>query len=135
VDAGGAGLPGLLLAGDAAGFIDPMTGDGLRFAVEGGLLAAEAALEALEHGRPDAHARLAERRARAFAAKQRFNRLLRSMALTQAGIGIGQVVARVSPSLVRSLIRHAGDVDLALLPPRVSVERTPPRSTATKPHC
>jgi 2-polyprenyl-6-methoxyphenol hydroxylase-like FAD-dependent oxidoreductase len=28
------------LAGDAAGFIDPMTGDGLRFAVQGGELAA-----------------------------------------------------------------------------------------------
>ena len=32
---------GLLLAGDAAGFIDPMTGDGLRFAVRGGELAAQ----------------------------------------------------------------------------------------------
>src|SRR5262249_53196745 len=32
VDAAGAGMSGLLLAGDAAGFIDPMTGDGLRFA-------------------------------------------------------------------------------------------------------
>ena len=33
-------ISGLLLAGDAAGFIDPMTGDGLRFAVRGGVLAA-----------------------------------------------------------------------------------------------
>ena len=33
VDAPAAGEPGLLLAGDAAGFIDPMTGDGLRFAL------------------------------------------------------------------------------------------------------
>ena len=33
----------VLLAGDAAGFVDPMTGDGLRFAVEGGELAARAA--------------------------------------------------------------------------------------------
>ena len=36
VDAIGAGRPGLLLAGDAAGFIDPMTGDGMRFAIRGG---------------------------------------------------------------------------------------------------
>ena len=28
------GCPGLLLAGDAAGFVDPMTGDGLRFALQ-----------------------------------------------------------------------------------------------------
>ena len=47
VETTGAGLPGLLLAGDAAGFIDPMTGDGLRIAMRGGELAAAAALEAL----------------------------------------------------------------------------------------
>jgi hypothetical protein len=35
---------GLLVAGDAAGFVDPMTGDGLRFAVRGGELVADAAL-------------------------------------------------------------------------------------------
>ncbi len=40
VDASAAGEPGLLLAGDAAGFIDPMTGDGLRFALRGAELAA-----------------------------------------------------------------------------------------------
>ena len=50
VDGGSAGSPGLLLAGDAAGFIDPMTGDGLRFAFRGGELAAAAALDGLEHG-------------------------------------------------------------------------------------
>ena len=55
------GLDGLLLAGDAAGFIDPMTGDGLRFAVRGAELAAHAALEALEHGWYGVHKRLAAR--------------------------------------------------------------------------
>ncbi len=49
-DATGRTIDGLLLAGDAAGFIDPMTGDGLRFAVRGGELAAAAALEALAQG-------------------------------------------------------------------------------------
>ena len=44
------GVPGLLLAGDAAGFIDPMTGDGLHLAVRGGWLAAGEALHALETG-------------------------------------------------------------------------------------
>ena len=33
VESSACGVPGLLLAGDAAGFIDPMTGDGLRFAL------------------------------------------------------------------------------------------------------
>jgi menaquinone-9 beta-reductase len=50
VDCRSAGCPGLLLAGDAAGFIDPMTGDGLRFAIRGGELAAEAALRELTNG-------------------------------------------------------------------------------------
>ena len=45
------GIPGLLLAGDAAGFVDPMTGDGLRFALRGGDLAANAALSELDSGR------------------------------------------------------------------------------------
>src|SRR5262249_42976945 len=45
-----AAMPGLILAGDAAGFIDPMTGDGLRFAVRGGELAADAAFQALDRG-------------------------------------------------------------------------------------
>ena len=36
VDCDVAGTTGLLLAGDAAGFVDPMTGDGLRFALRGG---------------------------------------------------------------------------------------------------
>ena len=43
VDAAAAGVPGLLLAGDAAGFVDPMTGDGLRFALRGAELAADVA--------------------------------------------------------------------------------------------
>src|SRR5260370_94557 len=47
IDVAPAAIDGLLLAGDAAGFIDPMTGDGLRFAIRGGELAAGAALDAL----------------------------------------------------------------------------------------
>jgi menaquinone-9 beta-reductase len=63
VDATAAAAPdGLLLAGDAAGFIDPMTGDGLRFAIRGGELAALAALEALEHGWRGVHAGVAAAR-------------------------------------------------------------------------
>ena len=52
-------IEGLLLAGDAAGFVDPMTGDGLCFAVRGAELAAQAALAALEHGWHGVHDSLA----------------------------------------------------------------------------
>ena len=55
---------GLLLAGDAAGFVDPMTGDGLRFALRGGELAAQAAVRALEHGWDAVHASLEAARRR-----------------------------------------------------------------------
>jgi flavin-dependent dehydrogenase len=64
VEARAAGCPGLLLAGDAAGFVDPMTGDGLRFALRGGELAAEAALFELQTG-VSACNRLEEARRRA----------------------------------------------------------------------
>lgn len=42
------GIPGLLLAGDAAGCAEPMIGDGTHRAIQSGMRAALAALEALE---------------------------------------------------------------------------------------
>ncbi|MGH6693227.1 MAG: NAD(P)/FAD-dependent oxidoreductase, partial [Gammaproteobacteria bacterium] len=78
VNARTAGCPGLLLAGDAAGFVDPMTGDGLRFALRGGELAAEAAIDELASGRP-AYRRLGAQRQREFQVKWRINRALRLM--------------------------------------------------------
>lgn len=48
------GRGAVLLAGDAAGFVDPITGEGIAWAVKSGALAAEAAAEALRRGRPDA---------------------------------------------------------------------------------
>src|SRR5439155_12108605 len=88
VDAAAAAIPGLLLAGDAAGFIDPMTGDGLRFAVHGGELAAAAALHALEHGWTGVHAELDADRRRAFAGKWRFNRALRALVASPRGVDV-----------------------------------------------
>ncbi|SDU78356.1 NAD(P)/FAD-dependent oxidoreductase [Jiangella alkaliphila] len=43
----------LLLAGDAAGLINPMTGEGLHYAVATGALAGRAAAAAITAGRPD----------------------------------------------------------------------------------
>ena len=95
---------GLLLAGDAAGFVDPMTGDGLRFAVRGGELAAAAALEALEHGWDGVQARLARARRREFSAKWRFNRALRRLVGSPAAVHLATWGARIVPSVVRSVI-------------------------------
>jgi geranylgeranyl reductase family protein len=43
----------ILLAGDAAGLVDPITGEGIALALESGALAAEAAADALRTGTPD----------------------------------------------------------------------------------
>jgi flavin-dependent dehydrogenase len=101
--------PGLLLAGDAAGFVDPMTGDGLRFAIRGGELAALAALDALSHGWSGVHAQLAATSACEFAGKWRFNRVLRGVVASAAGVRTGAAAARVAPAVVRALILHASD--------------------------
>ena len=103
------GLPGLLLAGDAAGFVDPMTGDGLRFAVHGAELAAEAALEMLATGRTDGHVLLANRRRKAFAAKWRFNRALRRIVDMPVALGAAESAASIAPALFRALVIFAGD--------------------------
>jgi menaquinone-9 beta-reductase len=113
VDVSSYQLDGLLLAGDAAGFVDPMTGDGLRFAVQGGALAAAAALDALQHGWSGVHARLASQRRRAFAAKYRLNRALRALVGSPASIGLATTAVRVMPGVLRAVILRAGDCDLA----------------------
>jgi flavin-dependent dehydrogenase len=106
-------VDGLLLAGDAAGFIDPMTGDGLRFAVRGGELAGVAALDVLEHGWEGVHQRLAARRRAEFASKWRFNRLLRSLVTSPAAVGGASWGARLAPGGLRAAIAYAGDVGYA----------------------
>ena len=110
VDAHAAGVPGLLLAGDAAGFIDPMTGDGLRFALRGAELAVDVALAALEDPGLDAAARLAAARARAFGTKYGVNRLLRRLVGTPRRVSVMAISARVAPGILRRMIRYAGDV-------------------------
>jgi menaquinone-9 beta-reductase len=109
VEARAAGLPGLLLAGDAAGFIDPMTGDGLRFAIRGAELAAEYALRELETGRP-MHGELAAARRHEFAGKWRLNRMLRALVASPRSVRAAASVASVWNAPVKALIAVAGDV-------------------------
>jgi flavin-dependent dehydrogenase len=119
-----AGTHGLLLAGDAAGFIDPMTGDGLRFAFRGGELAALHALDALEHGWNDAHLRLQAARAAEFGAKWRFNRALRGIVGAPLSVRAAGAAARVAPSVLRCVIRYAGDAGSSVVGSRSSVRRS-----------
>jgi geranylgeranyl reductase family protein len=112
VESAAAGCAGMLLAGDAAGFVDPMTGDGLRFAIRGGELAAQAALKELETGVP-AHTDLLASRTREFADKWRVNRALRSLVGSRRALMCAAVVARAWPTPVQRLVGIAGDVNLA----------------------
>jgi flavin-dependent dehydrogenase len=111
LDGRAAGEPGLLLAGDAAGFIDPMTGDGLRLALAGAELAAATTVDVLA-GRVTphhAHSLLTDRRRAAFQAKWRFNRTLRSLVASPRGVTAAALAARVLPSVFERMIRYAGD--------------------------
>lgn len=105
------GMTGLLLAGDASGFVDPMTGDGLRLAIEGALIAAGVTIDVLE-GRlsaAEAPARLAAQRHRAFATKWRFNRSLRALVDAPAAVTAATWAARAWPAAFEAMVRYAGD--------------------------
>lgn len=115
LDAAAAGTSGLLLAGDAAGFVDPMTGDGLRFAMAGGRLAADVAADVLA-GRcraGDAPADLARRRHDLFAGKWRFNRGVRSLVDAAPLVRAAAWAARLWPGAFEALVRYAGDAPRA----------------------
>ncbi len=113
VDASSAGMPGLLLAGDAAGFVDPMTGDGMRLAMHGGLLAAEVALRVLAEPSLAGHALLQQRRDDLFGRKLGVNRYLRALVAHPGLVRAGALVARAAPGVVRRVISYAGDTSLA----------------------
>jgi len=111
VDVRTAGVPGLFLAGDAAGFVDPMTGDGMHLAMQGAVLAADEARGVLESGDWNgAVARLNERRRIVLGSKQSFNRALRALTSSPAAVRIAAAAAMVAPGLLRRLIVRAGDV-------------------------
>jgi flavin-dependent dehydrogenase len=113
VDVRDAAFDGLLLAGDAAGFIDPMTGDGLRFAIGGAELAAAAAAQALGHGWSGVHLGLTAERRRVFGGKWRFNRALRSLVASPRAVDAAALGARLAPAVLHAVIARAGDCSTA----------------------
>lgn len=105
------GCPGLLLAGDAAGFIDPMTGDGIRLALTGAELAAGVAGEMLDGVTPieKGHERLATLARRRLETKRRFNRVLRRVVASPLAVEAAAGIAAICPPAFTMLIRYAGD--------------------------
>jgi flavin-dependent dehydrogenase len=104
---------GLLIAGDAAGFVDPMTGDGLRFAVRGAEIAADVALQALVHGWSGVPARHAALRAAEFSSKWRLNRGLRAVVGSARALRLATAIAPAARGVLRALVARAGDCDVA----------------------
>jgi flavin-dependent dehydrogenase len=113
---------GVLLVGDAAGFYDPFTGEGIFSALRGAELAAETAARALAAGDVSAHALRAYRRARreAFRAKERLTRVIQFA-----------VRRRWAANLTATfLVRRPGALDLLLgvvgdyVPPAALLGRT-----------
>ncbi len=115
VDVTAPGCPGVFLAGDAAGFIDPMTGDGMRLALGGGVLAAGAASAVLagRSGREQAVAELAAQRQAAFAAKWRFNRGLRALVAVDPAVRVATLAARAWAAPFQAMVRYAADIHAA----------------------
>ena len=112
IDARAAGVEGMLLAGDAAGFIDPITGDGLRLALESAMMTANLVQQVLTGSvdRADAADLLTRQRRAAFSTKWRFNRVVRSLVATPPAINGAALMARLAPPLFERVVKYAGDV-------------------------
>jgi flavin-dependent dehydrogenase len=105
------GRPGLLLAGDAAGFVDPMTGDGLSIALQGAVLAAREAARVLGDGQFEgAVRRLSAARRRQLGGKLRFDRWMCRVVESPAILRAAARGARRFPGLIERAVGYAGEV-------------------------
>jgi geranylgeranyl reductase family protein len=101
--------PGAALVGDAAGFFDPFTGEGVTLAMRGAELAAEAIDAALRAGRADDLSSYQRARDAATRAKFRFNHLLQhAVARPWLASAVARRLAR-RPDLASRLVGIAGD--------------------------
>lgn len=106
------GCAGLLLIGDAAGFVDPMTGDGIRLALASAEVAAAAIAKVL-NGRVAAavaYRQYAAALAAATGRKRAFNRAMRGLVGSPRQVAVAARVAAIWPGALRAAIRYAGDV-------------------------
>jgi flavin-dependent dehydrogenase len=103
-----AGVPGLLLVGDAAGMRDMPLLDGVARAIAGAQLAVTHGLRALETGDFDAAiGRLADDRRRVFGCASFGDRVGRVLGSTPGMIDVASALARVAPAIERAIIEGA----------------------------
>lgn len=101
-----------ILAGDAAGQVEPITGQGISFALQTGLLAAEEAARALNTGgfSAAALARYARRRSVTLGPKLRLMNAVTRLALNSRVTPALVRRLRTTPALTRRLLGSTGDV-------------------------
>ena len=105
----GCWAPGLLLVGDAAGFFDPFTGEGVTLALRGAGWAARTAHRALAEGALDELGEYARERRAATRDKFRLNRLLYAIvALPRLADHVARRL-RQRPDLADRVVAIAGD--------------------------
>jgi len=114
VDTPEPGCAGLLLVGDASGFIDPMTGDGIHLALQGAELAAGVVGDVLDGRQPArvAHLRFAQQLRQRLGRKRTFNRGLRALVASPGAVRVSAYGARMWPAAFHAVIRYAGDAPL-----------------------
>jgi len=102
---------GVLLVGDAAGFYDPFTGEGIFSALRGAELAAETAARALDSGDVSARALHAYHRARrdAFRAKERLTRAIQFVIRRRWAANMMATLLERRPGLLDLLMGVIGD--------------------------
>jgi flavin-dependent dehydrogenase len=102
---------GVLLVGDAAGFYDPFTGEGIHAALRGAELATETAAAALDAGdcSRGALAAYARARRRAFGARARFTRTLQIVIAHRPLANLAGRVLAGRPALLDVLLGVVGD--------------------------
>ena len=105
-----ASAPGVALVGDAAGFYDPFTGEGITLALRSAELLAPIAAAALRAGRSERLSEYEAARDQATRAKFRLNRLLqRLIAWPQLADSVARKLAH-RPDLADRLVGIAGDL-------------------------
>jgi menaquinone-9 beta-reductase len=114
-----AAVPGLLLAGDAGGVVNPFNGEGIAYAMETAAMAAELVHESLVLGRPAlAHlypTLLRERYARYYALGRAFVRVIGRPAIMEAAVRYGLPRERLMRFLLKLMANitdgRTGDAD------------------------
>jgi menaquinone-9 beta-reductase len=105
-------VPGMLLVGDAAGIVNPFTGEGIAYAMESGELAARCIVRSIRSGDPSDGARYAElvraRYGRFFASGRWFCRAIGKPSLMRLGSAWGMRMPPLARPFLRAMVHISG---------------------------